>query len=99
MVNVWDNTLTAREYISYIAEQAGSFACIGRDGKLYFKKIGESTSALNKKFFKSMKYGEKFKISRIAYEDGIQDFKQGSIENSTVWINQENLYITSQNQN
>ncbi|MCI8276361.1 MAG: tail fiber domain-containing protein, partial [Clostridia bacterium] len=67
-------------------------------GKLYFKKIGESTSALNKKFFKSMKYGEKFKISRIAYEDGIQDFKQGSVENSTVWINQENMYITSQNQ-
>jgi len=98
VVNVWDNTLTAREYISYIAEQAGSFACIGRDGKLYFKKIGESISALNKKFFKSMKYGEKFKISRIAYEDGIQDFKQGSVENSTVWINQENMYITSQNQ-
>lgn len=45
-----------------------------------------------------MKYGEKFKISRIAYEDGIQDFKQGSVENSTVWINQENMYITSQNQ-
>ena len=45
---VWDNEVTAREYISYIAEQAGAFACIGRDGKLYFRKIGEDIVELNK---------------------------------------------------
>ncbi len=95
---VWDNEVTAREYISYIAEQAGAFACIGRDGKLYFRKIGEDIVELNKRFLKNMKWGDLFKISRIAYEDGVQDFKQGTTENSTVWINQDNMYINKQEQ-
>ena len=34
-ISVYDNTVTARTYISYIAEQAEGFAVIGRDGKLY----------------------------------------------------------------
>lgn len=95
---VWDNEITAREYISYIAEQSGTFAYIGRDGKLYFKKIGEDSIELNKRFFRDIKFGEQFKISRIAYEDGIQDFKKGTIKNNTVWINQDNMYITNQEQ-
>ncbi len=95
---VWDNEVTAREYISYIAEQAGAFACIGRDGKLYFKQIGVNNIELNKKFLKDIKYGELFEISRIAYEDGVQDFKQGTTEDSTVWINQDNMYINNQEQ-
>ncbi len=41
-VAVYDNTLSAREYVSYIAEQAGGFALLGRDGKLYIKTIGEN---------------------------------------------------------
>ena len=97
-IYVWDNTVTAREYISYIAEQSGTFACIGRDGKLYFRKIGEDIVELNKRFLKNMKWGDLFKISRIAYEDGVQDFKQGTTENSTVWINQDNMYINKQEQ-
>ncbi len=95
---VWDNEVTAREYISYISEQAGAFACIGRDGKLYFKQIGENSIELDKKFLKDIKYGELFKISCIAYEDGVQDFKQGTTKDSTVWINQDNMYINKQEQ-
>ena len=36
-IAVYDNTVKARTYLSYISEQAGGFAFIGRDGKLYIK--------------------------------------------------------------
>lgn len=95
---VWDEGIAARTYISYIAEQAGSFACIGRDGKLYFRKIGENVIELGQKYLKNKKFGDPFKVSRIAYEDGVQDFKNGTTDYNTIWINQENMYITSQEQ-
>lgn len=38
-VSVYDDTVTAREYIGYIAESAGCFACIDRNGKLCFKEF------------------------------------------------------------
>lgn len=57
VISVYDNTVSARTYLSYIAEQAGGFACIGRDGKLYIKsfkyalgkKIGEGKSIVIEK--------------------------------------------------
>ena len=95
---VYDNTVTAREYISYIAELAGGYAFIGRDGKLYIKTIGENTEALSINYFQNFSWGEKFKLSRVAYEDGIQDFKVGDEENNTIWINQNNMYVVSKEQ-
>lgn len=97
-VAVYDSTVTARKYLGYISEQAGGFAVIGRDGKLYIKNIGEDTSELALRYFSEYSWGEKFKISRIAYEDGIQDFKKGDTTNNTVWINSDNMYIVDQEQ-
>ena len=42
LVGTYDNTLTARKFLGWIAEQAGGFAYIGRDGKLYIKSIEEA---------------------------------------------------------
>lgn len=95
---VYDNTISARTYVSYIAEQAGGFALIGRDGKLYIRTIGESTAELPLKYFQNYKWGEKFKVSRVRYEDGVQVFEKGDETNNTVYINQENMYISKQAQ-
>lgn len=38
-IAVYDNTVSARTYLSYISEQAGGFALTGRDGKLYIKSF------------------------------------------------------------
>lgn len=97
-VAVYDNTISARTYLSYISEQAGGFAYIGRDGKLYIKIIGEYTSELPIKYFQDFKWGENFKISRVRYEDGIQLFEAGVETNNTIYINQENMYIVNQEQ-
>lgn len=97
-VAVYDNTVSARTYISYIAEQAGGFAFIGRDGKLYIKTIGENISELPIQYFQDFKWGEQFKVSRVRYEDGVQLFEAGDETNNTIYINQENMYIVDQEQ-
>lgn len=97
-VAVYDNTVTARTYLGYIAEQAGGFAIIGRDGKLYIRTIGEDTADLALRYFSEYSWGERFKVSRIAYEDGVQDFKKGNEVNNTIWISSDNMYIVDQEQ-
>lgn len=95
---MYDNTVSARTYLSYIAEQAGGIAVIGRDGKLYIKTIGESSVTLSLKLFKTFKWGEKFKITRVRYDDGIQLFEKGDTTGNTVYISQDNMYIVDQEQ-
>lgn len=95
---MYDNTVSARTYLSYIAEQAGGRAVIGRDGKLYIKTIGESSVTLPLKLFKTFKWGEKFKITRVRYDDGIQLFEKGDTTGNTVYISQDNMYIVDQDQ-
>jgi hypothetical protein len=97
-IAVYDNTVSARTYLSYIAEQAGGRAVIGRDGKLYIKTIGESSVTLPLKLFKTFKWGEKFKITRVRYDDGIQLFEKGDTTGNTVYISQDNMYIVDQDQ-
>ena len=97
-VAVYDSTVTARTYLRYIAEQAGGFAIIGRDGKLYIKTIGEDTTELALRYFSEYSWGERFKVSRIAYEDGVQDFKKGNEVNNTIWISSDNMYIVEKEQ-
>lgn len=97
-IAVYDNTASGREYLSYISEQAGGFACIGRDGKLYIRKIGEDIAELDIRYLKNMKWGEQFRISRVVYEDGIQSFKKGDEIQNTLWINSNNMYIVDQEQ-
>ena len=97
-IAVYDNTVSARTYLSYIAEQAGGFACIDRDRKLYIKKIGQDISEIPLKYFENFKWGESITISRVRYEDGIQLFEKGNTTNNTIHINQDNMYIVEQEQ-
>lgn len=97
-IAVYDSTISARTYLSYISEQAGGFACIGRDGKLYIRTIGENIAELPIKYLQKFSWGEKFKISRIYYEDGVQTFETGDTTNNTVYISQDNMYIVEQEQ-
>lgn len=97
-ITVYDNSISARTYISYIAEQAGGFACIGRDGKLYIRTIGQDIAELPLKYFQKFKWGDKFKVSRVRYEDGIQLFETGDNTENTIYISQDNMYIVDQEQ-
>lgn len=97
-VSVYDNTVTAREYISYIAESAGCFACIDRKGKLCFREFGQDETEIPLEMFGEYKWGEEFKISKVSYEDGVRSFKFGDDTRNNLWINQENMYIVDEDQ-
>lgn len=97
-IAVYDNTVTARTYLGYIAEQAGGFAVIGRDGKLYIKTFGEDTINFNVDLFGDFTWGDKLKVSKISYEDGIQNYKFGDEAQATVFIDQNNMYIVDSEQ-
>ncbi len=97
-IAVYDNTVTARTYLGYIAEQAGGFAVIGRDGKLYIKTFGEDTINFNVDLFGDFTWGDRLKVSRVSYEDGIQNYKFGDEIQATVFIDQNNMYIVDSEQ-
>ena len=97
-IAVYDNTVLARTYLSYIAEQAEGFAVIGRDGKLYIRTFGQDTIEFDINLFKDFKWGDKFKVSKVSYEDGVQDFKFGDNTADTIYINQNNMYIVDSEQ-
>lgn len=97
-VSVYDNTVTTREYISYIAESAGCFACIDRKGKLCFREFGQDETEIPLEMFGEYKWGEEFKISKVSYEDGVRSFKFGDDTRNNLWINQENMYIVDEEQ-
>lgn len=94
-IAVWDNTIKAREYLSYIAEKAGCIAVIGRDGKLYLKNIYESSEALQLRLFKKYEWGEKHTITRVKYQDGIRSYNLGDASGNTLWINSNNMFVNS----
>ena len=97
-VSVYDNTVTARKYLSYIAESAGCFACIDRKGKLCFREFGQDETQIPLEMFGEYKWGEEFKISKVSYEDGVRSFKFGNDTRNNLWINQENMYIVDEDQ-
>ena len=97
-VSTYDNTITAREYLSYISECAGGFACIGRDGKLYIRTIYEDEQEIPFELLGDYKWGEQYKITKVSYENGIESFKFGNDTGNNLWLNQDNMYIVDEEQ-
>lgn len=97
-ISVYDNTVSARTYIGYIAEQAEGFAVVGRDGKLYIRTFGQNTAEFDINLFSDFSWGDKFKVSKVSYEDGAQNYKFGNNTGDTVYINQNNMYIVDSDQ-
>lgn len=96
-VSVWDNTVTARQYVMYIAEKAGSIATISRDGELLLIPIDDNldTFNLDSQLIESYTEGDMFIISRVVYEDAIRKFEYGTVSELT--RNHTTLYISSEN--
>lgn len=97
-IAVYDNTVSARTYLSYISEQAGGFAFIGRNGKLYIRSLGQNMANIAIKLFQNFEWGEKYKITRVRFDDGIRVFEKGSTTGNTLYINPDNMFIVNQEQ-
>jgi len=98
-IGIYDNTISARVYVSYIAGQGGAIAIINRLGKLQFIYINNLTTVnIPMWYIESYKNGDNFKISRIVYESGIIKYEAGNDTNDTLYLDASNPYVSSETQ-
>lgn len=77
-VNFYDTTLTARQYISYIAEVSGGFARIEADGKLYIRGFSnkDASQGIVPELCEQILIGSKHKIERVVYDNGLNKMEK-----------------------
>ena len=89
-------------YVAYLAEQAGAIATINRNGELAFVYINNlQTQRIPLSVVEKYEIGDKFKISRVVYEDAIRKFQKPNVsetEYDTLFINSANPFISNQEQ-
>ncbi len=93
-VKWYDNTVSMRSYISWIAELSGCNAVIDRAGVLQFVRVAEVVSAtipLDKMWEYEVK--ETFTIGKIMFNDGLVEYVEGDDSASTLYLNSKNGYI------
>lgn len=95
-IGIYDNTIKARTYITYFAEQSGAIATFDRDGDLIFVYLSDLvTQTLPLHFVEKYEDGDNYKISRVVYEDAVRKYETGEDTNDTLFLNSANPYISS----
>ena len=101
-IGIYDNTITARVHIMYLAECSGCIATIGRDGKLYFipfvKPNSNNTHIIPERILNNNMNNSKgpFKISKVVWEGALMPFEKGNDTGDTLFLNTSNPYISKQ---
>lgn len=99
LIGIYDNTITGRQYVAYLAGSAGAIPIITRTGALDFKYINSlSTIEIPIEIVEKYSNAENFKISRVVYEDAIRKYEHGSETYDTLFLDSANPYISSQSQ-
>ena len=101
LIDIYDDSITGRTYISYIAEQAGAIATIDREGKLIFVYLNNlTTHEIPVELVESYIKGKKYTIQNIIYESGIIKYEGNPDYEGTdiLYLNSANPYITNQEQ-
>lgn len=98
-IGIYDNTITARQYIAYLAEQAGKIATINRSGELIFVDLNNlAIWDIPLSVVEKYELGKVYKIGQVIYEDAIRRFETPSSNYDILYIDASNPYISSQEQ-
>lgn len=76
----YDDTLSGKNYVSYLAELFGGNAKMGRDGKCYIIPLKDDTKEpveIDALSSKSFEVGDAYEISRVCYDNGKLKFQAG----------------------
>lgn len=97
-IGIYDNTVSARVYVSDIAEQAGCIAYIDRNGDLDFILINNNlpTHQIPFDLVENYTLGNAYKVSKTIYESGKLYWDKGTDEHDNLFINGANPYIANQ---
>lgn len=99
LIGIYDSSIKARKYISYLAGQAGMISTIDRDGKLIFIDIKNlTTKVIPLNIVEKYENGIPYKISKTIYESGIIKYESGTTDNDFLYLDSANPYITTQGQ-
>lgn len=98
-IGIYDNTITARQYIADIAEQAGKIATINRNGELIFVNLNSLTIwNIPLSIVEKYEIGKSYRIGKVVYEDAIRKYETASTNYDTLYLDASNPYISSQSQ-
>ena len=98
-IMVYDNTLSGKQYISYIAEIMGGNAKITRDGKLSIQPLKqEPVVNIDATKGKSWKLGDKYEIKKITFFDAIRRYDAGNDTGNVMYIRQDNPFIQGEDE-
>lgn len=94
----WDQDITARELVGYVAEINGAFARFNGAGNLEFIKFKDLTpvQTIYDWACGDLKLGETKTIERVALNSGVNSvfYPNNEVSGSTVYINQDNILLT-----
>ena len=99
-VGIYDSTITATTYVSYLLEQAGLIPTIDREGQLIAIDVSDlKTWHIPLDIVEKYEKGEPYQIERVVYESGIIKYETSNDESlDTLYLNAANPYITTQEQ-
>lgn len=96
-VSYYDNTVSARDYIGYMAELDGSYVYIDENNKLSFKKFNNSNGKeITFDEISDYKIGNSFQYTRVLFDNGTEIYDTGKTETGmTYYVSTDNVYCTS----
>lgn len=91
-VSWWDNTISCRNYIGWIAEISGMNAFADTDGKIVFKGLS-MTSDWQSDDVEDYEIDEPFTVSRVCFDNGLLKLESGNDVSNTLYLSANNPYI------
>ena len=95
-IGIYDNTISGKAYISYIAEMFGGNAKIDRNGILNIISLKQKPVVeINALKSKTWELKERFKISKVVYDNGVTiPFNYGEDTYNTLYIRNTNVFVS-----
>ena len=98
-VTWYDNTILARDYAGFIAENNAGYIFILPNGKLTIRQHNMASKYdINIEDCEDVTIGEKHVITKVVYDNGTVKYKAGDDTGNTLYINSENVFIINQEQ-
>ena len=97
-IDWYDSRITAREYIGYVAELNGGYACMTEGGQLKFVAFDDTPVAtISIDDCENFKLGEQHIITRVLYDNEIGTYwEYGTTSGDTYYVDVNNVYITEE---
>lgn len=98
-VTWYDNTILARDYAGFIAENNAGYIFILPNGKLTIRQHNMASKYdINIEDCEDVTIGEKHVITKVVYDNGTVKYEAGDDTGNTLYINSENVFIINQEQ-